>query len=1072
DRNNNTTQYYYDNLKRLIEIKDAEDNRVRTTYDDVGNIASSIDQRGNETRYTYDEKNRLVLTTNALGGETRYSYDRVGNILSTTDELGRETTYKYDALNRLIHVMDPLSHNTYYKYDEFGNLTQVAGELGRVINYSYDNLNRQTQVTDAYGHTIHTHYDEVGNIVSVTDKLGHITSYAYDGRNWLTHSTNALGNSTTYGYDKVGNLTSFTDALGHQTRYEYDELYRPIETTDPLGQATTTTYDNEGNLRSLTDALDNTTNYTYNNINQLVTETITVDGTEFARTYDYDATGNLIERIDRNRRKQTFTYDALNRLEKEQWLNDNNNSVRTISYDYDVASQLRKISDPDAVYIYDYDLAGRLVEAKNNILDVPSVIFDYEYNAANNLTSVTDHINTVQGGIETFSYDLLNRVTQLTQSGNGVTNKQVAVAYDANSQITRLTRYSDLAGTKAVAETTYQYDIASRLTDLTHKRGSSILADYEFTYDAVDRLTKLVTPDGISIYNYNNRGELTDADYDYQENEVYTYDATGNRANHIAGDHNRLLSDDTYIYKYDNEGNRIHRIDIVTGEVTAYTWDHRNRLTTVVKAARDGTVLKESAYTYDAYNRRIARIIDLDGSGAEIPTEEYFVYDGDHIALVFDGDGNQTQRYLHGPEIDQILAEESIDGETIWLLVDHQGSVRDIIDNQGAILNHITYNSYGNITSETNPEIEQRFGYTGRESDKEVGLMYYRARYFDPAVGTFVSEDPLGFDAGDANVYRYVSNQPLTFIDPYGTIQWGTVARESTKAAAAGLTVVAGTTALVTSGLVSAPVVLTAGGVLLTAHSVNSYNNRRLEALRADVSNRHGRISLATVGDTFGLSGLYEGTVGRSIVTGCILSESEQSKRLGQAIGSLVTIAGASRAKGLGSALGRRTAISVPGWPPKDIGRGLNTITSPISSKNTTTSPNSNSNATSMYELARLGVDASRVRAGSNGKVALIGRGMDQIKFKHATLRMKGYDVEIFDKQIPRRTLAKFKATAKAGANASQLKKLDLFELNRQWALNVKKQGYTVIDTGDPLNRFKETGFSVYYALEKSILFP
>ncbi|NJM99656.1 MAG: RHS repeat-associated core domain-containing protein, partial [Phormidesmis sp. RL_2_1] len=74
------------------------------------------------------------------------------------------------------------------------------------------------------------------------------------------------------------------------------------------------------------------------------------------------------------------------------------------------------------------------------------------------------------------------------------------------------------------------------------------------------------------------------------------------------------------------------------------------------------------------------------------------------------------------------------------------------------------------VTSETNPDVDFRFGYTGRERDEETGLYYYRARYFDPAVGTFVSEDPLGFGAGDVNMYRYVFNSPTNYTDPSGEI--------------------------------------------------------------------------------------------------------------------------------------------------------------------------------------------------------------------------------------------------------------------------------------------------------------
>ena len=73
--------------------------------------------------------------------------------------------------------------------------------------------------------------------------------------------------------------------------------------------------------------------------------------------------------------------------------------------------------------------------------------------------------------------------------------------------------------------------------------------------------------------------------------------------------------------------------------------------------------------------------------------------------------------------------------KTHWALSDHQGSVRDVIDNSGTVLNHIVYDSFGQVTSETDPNFDFRFGYTGRELDEETGMMYYRARYFDPAVG-------------------------------------------------------------------------------------------------------------------------------------------------------------------------------------------------------------------------------------------------------------------------------------------------------------------------------------------------
>jgi RHS repeat-associated protein len=84
------------------------------------------------------------------------------------------------------------------------------------------------------------------------------------------------------------------------------------------------------------------------------------------------------------------------------------------------------------------------------------------------------------------------------------------------------------------------------------------------------------------------------------------------------------------------------------------------------------------------------------------------------------------------------------------------------------LINHIDYDNFGNILSQTNAAAGDRFTFTGREFDAETGLYYYRARYYDPILGRFLSQDPLGLAAGDANFYRYVGNSPLNATDPFG----------------------------------------------------------------------------------------------------------------------------------------------------------------------------------------------------------------------------------------------------------------------------------------------------------------
>ncbi len=152
------------------------------------------------------------------------------------------------------------------------------------------------------------------------------------------------------------------------------------------------------------------------------------------------------------------------------------------------------------------------------------------------------------------------------------------------------------------------------------------------------------------------------------------------------------------------------------------------------------------------------------------------------ILLVLDGNGGIADRYLHGPGIDQILAEEQYStpsqqpaaiGDLLWALADNLGTVRDVIKHDavsGAVVvaNHLTYDSFGKVTSETSPSLDFDYGFTGRERDESTGLIYHRARYGDPDTHTWLNPDPSGFTAGDTNLYRSVTNGPTNATDPSG----------------------------------------------------------------------------------------------------------------------------------------------------------------------------------------------------------------------------------------------------------------------------------------------------------------
>jgi RHS repeat-associated protein len=488
-------------------------------------------------------------------------------------------------------------------------------------------------------------------------------------------------------------------------------------------------------------------------------------------SYQYDFVGNQLVAIDRNGRTRKFVYDKLNRQVGEQWLDAKGISVSNTAYTYDSIGNLLTASDPNSKYTYVYDTVNRLTSTDNkDTAGVPNVLLNYTYDAADNLLKVTDTIGGQLKGTNSYTYDALNRATSLTQSGNGVSNKRVDISYDATSQTTGLSRFADIAGLIAVASTAYDYDANGRLTNLAHKRNGNNLAAYGYAYDAINRITQTTSIDGTSKFTYDSTNQLTSTDHSFQTDEAYSFDANGNRTNtgYSTGGNNQLLSDGTYSYEYDGEGNRTKRTETSTGKVTEYVWDYRNRLTKVSFKDAAGNEVKTIQYIYDVDNRRIAKIIDADGAGAAAPTTERYVYDGQNIVLSFDGGGTQTHRYFYGTGVDQVLADENAQGRVLWTLTDSQGTVRDLIDSAGVIQNHITYDSFGKITNQTNSSTTTIFGYTGREYDSETEQYYYRARYYDQNIGRFISEDPISFNGGDMNLYRYVGNSPTNYIDPSG----------------------------------------------------------------------------------------------------------------------------------------------------------------------------------------------------------------------------------------------------------------------------------------------------------------
>ena len=186
---------------------------------------------------------------------------------------------------------------------------------------------------------------------------------------------------------------------------------------------------------------------------------------------------------------------------------------------------------------------------------------------------------------------------------------------------------------------------------------------------------------------------------------------------------------------------------------------------------------KQVTYKYDAFDRRIAKDVDDDGDGTFDRGERY-VYDGSDIVLVFTDAGALTERLLYGPAVDQPLASEDGSGNVRWMLADNQGTIRDVAvydagQDDTNVVNHLAYDSFGNIASQSNPSQAPRGTFTGQQWDADAGMYYYGGRWYDGDTGQFVSAAPppgSGAPANMGNPYAYAANSPTNLVVPTGAM--------------------------------------------------------------------------------------------------------------------------------------------------------------------------------------------------------------------------------------------------------------------------------------------------------------
>jgi len=827
-----TTQYSYEAGSNFLNVSDtyvsASDNpgvRIRThvEYDGLGRQESVTQYRRTSptnaalmaltTRYEYDKLDRVVKVTRPDGRVDETVYDANGQVEQekvhyptaaaraqcvASPIAGHiactEKKHEYDAADRRILTRDIWGNKQFrYAYDEAGNLTAQTDANNHTVNYEYDAMNRRTAVIDGNGHRTRTAYDQAGHVVAVTNALGKSVRNTYDSLGRLINTTNALNYPTEYRYDKNGNLNCVRDAnglslatdAGHQPlngdgcteSFIYDELGRLLQSKDAQNKPTRYRYDLLGNRTAVTDARNLTTQFVYDGLGRLE-ETIDplvqspVDKTD---TYATDEAGNVYQATDRKGQVSQHRYDGLNRLVRTDHLADGTFA----SYTYDDFGDLVGTENADVAYTYTYNIKHQLKSKTDGRF---GKALGWTYDTAGNILTKTGY----PGDVTTYQYDGGNRLVAETNPAH----LQASYHYDGTGRLQARILSNG-------ARSQYFYDNGGRLARLLNTTANNLkVSDTGYTRDRVGNLLSRTEqagtqqPAGTTTYAYDPEYRLLEADYpNIADDESYTYDNVGNRLTYTqngvtrhyytaAG--NRLawvrLNDPTAgpieeQYSYDDNGN-LKTItvpgDAASARNLAFTWDAGDHL---VKA-------DTAAFAYDPAGYRIRKAPNANPAD----TLDYHL-EGEHLEAVYNSQPGPVLKaqYFRGGVIDEIInAYQRNAAGTLVNSTFHHDPLQSVLGQSGhggSVLAAQSYTAFGKAKQALYSNNELK--YTGRERDGATGFYYYRARYYDPVIGRFTSEDPKGFGAGDTNFYAYVGNNPVNANDPTGNITFSYYAQLS-----------------------------------------------------------------------------------------------------------------------------------------------------------------------------------------------------------------------------------------------------------------------------------------------------
>ncbi|MBF7093090.1 type IV secretion protein Rhs [Flavobacterium sp. ALJ2] len=807
DANGAVRIYYYEPNQLVTQEKDPMGNSIFYDYTEFMELYREIDQEGRILGFTYDNMGNKISTTYPDGTKEMMLYDDENRPSIAIDPEGHKTIYLYnkEKAHQLKTIIAPDKTSTHFTYNDDGLLASVAKNKNK-LQLVYDQQYNLIEWRENDQKLKTWEYNYRGRVRAIYTPMQMADYFTYDALDRVQKIVEKDSNVIEFSYNNYSEVIALKDRKNN-IKFSYTPL-GSLATREQNGVKVRFAYDKMEQLKSIQNEDYESYTFTRNKAGHIIKEAA-FDG--IIKKYNRNLVGE-VTRIERPNGKYT-------------------------EYEQDALGRITRANYHDGTWeIYTYNKNGLLVEATNQNV---SIYFERDPNGRIIQETQKQQLDIAENAITlTATYNVLGQRTNISTS----LGADVNTYYNEKGQLERIEAQStELKEQHQTWETTLKRDELGREIERYATGGLHIKTSYNssgkqkeqeifanskrtgaryYNWDTNQQLRSVVNQltEGMTFFDYDDFGNLAKADYDGKGELYKTPDAVGNlyktydRSDRKYGKGGKLLKDEKYYYKYDEEGNLIHKsprnileklkfseptnwMDRLIGNKTeetrlqheheqwqqgdtGYSWLANGMLESVTNS--DGKVV---SFEYDALGRRTAKI-------AYKEINRYF-WDGNVLIHEWKYPLNERPKLIVVDEDNLVYNKpEPIENLITWvyeegsfipsakiigeekfsIINDYIGRPVHVYSEVGELVWETDYDIYGGLREFKGDREFLPFRQLGQYEDVETGLYYNRFRYYNPETGVYISQDPIGLAGNNPNFYAYVHDSNR-MVDPFGLME-------------------------------------------------------------------------------------------------------------------------------------------------------------------------------------------------------------------------------------------------------------------------------------------------------------